>query len=154
MATDLLNVPENPAKGFNKYFRFKLGRDSPSDARNTLHGGDHHDCSRNLSSGDEPSGGSAARRQVLPTKRTVVTSDNNCTIIRHAGDKRSILSQEDEAMNYSSPLTRWPSLRLPPPSIICYFGTAPYRDERLCFALAQRTRVWCCDCCCAPSKTI
>ncbi|KAJ6754643.1 hypothetical protein OIU79_027287 [Salix purpurea] len=25
MATDLLNVPENPAKGFNEYFRFKLG---------------------------------------------------------------------------------------------------------------------------------
>ncbi|KAJ6302406.1 hypothetical protein OIU77_016484 [Salix suchowensis] len=50
MATDQLNVPENPAKGFNEYFRFKLGRDKYS-----------------------------------PATCTAVTSDSNCTIIRHAG---------------------------------------------------------------------
>ncbi|KAJ6302404.1 hypothetical protein OIU77_016483 [Salix suchowensis] len=50
MTTDQLNVPENPAKGFNEYFRFKLGRDKYS-----------------------------------PATCTADTSDNSCTIIRHAG---------------------------------------------------------------------
>ncbi|KAJ4841729.1 hypothetical protein Tsubulata_003014 [Turnera subulata] len=29
-------IPEDPSKNFYKYYRFKLGRDTPSDARNTI----------------------------------------------------------------------------------------------------------------------
>ncbi|KAJ4841728.1 hypothetical protein Tsubulata_003013 [Turnera subulata] len=29
-------IPKDPSEDFYKYYRFKLGRDSPSDARNTL----------------------------------------------------------------------------------------------------------------------
>ena len=84
MATDLLNVPENPAKGFNQYFRFKLGRDTPSDARNTLLVVTTLIVAVTFQAGINPPGGVWQDDKYSPANCTVVTSDNNCTIIRHA----------------------------------------------------------------------
>lgn len=85
MATDLLNVPENPAKGFNEYFRFKLGRDSPSDARNTLLVVTTLIVAVTFQAAMNPPGGVWQDDKYSPANCTVVTSDNNCTITRHAG---------------------------------------------------------------------
>ncbi|KAF9666085.1 hypothetical protein SADUNF_Sadunf16G0192100 [Salix dunnii] len=85
MAADQPNVPENPAKNFNEYFRFKLGRDPPRDARNTLLVVTTLIVAVTFQAAINPPGGVWQDDKYSPANCNVVTSGNNCTIIRHAG---------------------------------------------------------------------
>uniref|UniRef100_A0A6N2MDA4 PGG domain-containing protein n=1 Tax=Salix viminalis TaxID=40686 RepID=A0A6N2MDA4_SALVM len=85
MAANQLNIPENPSTNFNQYFRFKLGRDPPSDARNTLLVVTTLIVAVTFQAAINPPGGLWQDDKYSPATCTVVTSDNNCTIIRHAG---------------------------------------------------------------------
>ncbi|KAF9666082.1 hypothetical protein SADUNF_Sadunf16G0191800 [Salix dunnii] len=83
MATDLRNIPENPAKNFNEYFRFKLGRDTPSDAQNTLLVVTTLIVAVTFQAAINPPAGVWQDDKYSPDNCTGVTSD--CSIMRHAG---------------------------------------------------------------------
>ncbi|KAJ6751290.1 hypothetical protein OIU85_001786 [Salix viminalis] len=85
MAANQLNIPENPSKNFNQYFRFKLGRDPPSDARNTVLVVTTLIVAVTFHAAINPPGGVRQDDKYSPANCTVVTSDSNCAIIRHAG---------------------------------------------------------------------
>ncbi|KAJ6777124.1 HOMEOBOX PROTEIN WARIAI [Salix koriyanagi] len=95
MATDQPTVPDNPAKGFNEFFRFKLGRDPPRDARNTLLVVTTLIVAVTFQAAINPPGGVWQDDTYSPATCTAVTSDNNCSIIRHAGT--SVLHYRDKA---------------------------------------------------------
>ncbi|KAF9666083.1 hypothetical protein SADUNF_Sadunf16G0191900 [Salix dunnii] len=86
MAADQRNIPENPARNFNEYFRFNLRRDTPSDARNTLLVVTTLIVAVTFQAAVNPPAGVWQDDKYSPANCTVVTSDHNdCTIIRYAG---------------------------------------------------------------------
>ncbi|CAK7328471.1 unnamed protein product [Dovyalis caffra] len=95
MAADQLHIPENPSKNFDEFFRFKLGRDPPSDARNTLLVVTTLIAALTFQAGINPPGGVWQEDRYSPENCTVVTAANNCTIIRHAG--KAILASSEAA---------------------------------------------------------
>ncbi|KAJ6777125.1 HOMEOBOX PROTEIN WARIAI [Salix koriyanagi] len=150
MTTDQLNVPENPAEGFNEYFRFKLGRDPPSDARNTLLVVTTLIVAVTFQAAINPPGGVWQDDKYSPANCTVVTSDSNGAIIRHAGT--SVLYYRSKTAYEIFVFVNTVAFSAATNTILYLLLDSPFQDGGFTFHLLNERRVCCFSCCCATSN--